>query len=69
MSGQVDFKKAAGVVSQVAICIIAAVSSGFVLAHVWTASLGLGLVLAVLLYGAGLFQFVHRKAPLGHPEE
>jgi hypothetical protein len=65
MLWQVYRGKAAAFVSHFSICIIAGVLSGLVLTYAWSASPRLAFVLAVLLFGVGLFQLPRWRASLG----
>jgi hypothetical protein len=65
MLWQVYRKKAVAFVSHFSICIVVAVSSGLILTYAWRASPRLAFALAVLLFGAGLFQLPRWRASLG----
>jgi len=55
----------AALVGQLSICIIVAVLSYLILTYAWTASPRLAFALAVLLFGAGLFQLTRWKTSFG----
>jgi hypothetical protein len=65
MLWQVYRRKGAAFVAHLSICIIAAALSGLILTYAWSASPRLAFVLAVLLFGAGLFQLPRWKTSLG----
>jgi hypothetical protein len=65
MLWQVYRRKGVAFVSQLMTCIVAAVLSGLMLTYAWSASPRLAFALAILLFGAGLFQLTRWKTSLG----